>query len=138
MTVQIDVCYSGGLRCEMTHGPSGARVETDAPRDNAGKGEAFSPTDLLAASLASCALTTMAIKAPGEGIDFDQAHATIEKVMSASSPRRVACIGAELHLPVALSVAQRQRLEAIARSCPVALSISKDIQVDLQFVYDLE
>jgi len=136
MGVQIDVRYVGELHCELTHGPSGARVETDAPKDNAGKGEAFSPTDLLTASLASCALTTMAIKAPSEGIDFGQADGRIEKIMSASGPRRVARIGAELHLPASLSAAHRERLEAIARGCPVALSLSTEIEVELRFVYD--
>lgn len=136
MGVQIDVDYSGGLRCRLKHGPSGSMVETDAPKDNAGKGEAFSPTDLLAASLVSCALTTIAIKAPGEGIEFGSADAHIEKIMSDSAPRRVARLVAELHLPAALPSADREKLEAIGRGCPVALSLSSEIEVELRFIYD--
>jgi putative redox protein len=136
MGVRIDVRYAGELHCALTHGPSGSQVETDAPKDNAGKGEAFSPTDLLAASLASCAVTTMAIKAPGEGIDFGDADATIEKIMTTSGPRRVAQLEAVLHLSSRLSPEHRERLEAIARSCPVALSLSPDVDVEMRFVYD--
>jgi putative redox protein len=136
MGVRIDVRYAGELHCALTHGPSGSQVETDAPKDNAGKGAAFSPTDLLAASLASCAVTTMAIKAPGEGIDFGDADATIEKIMTTSGPRRVAQLEAVLHLSSRLSPEHRERLEAIARSCPVALSLSPDVDVEMRFVYD--
>lgn len=136
MGVKIDVRYAGELHCELTHGPSGSKTETDAPKDNAGKGEAFSPTDLLAASLASCAVTTMAIKAPGEGIDFGDADATVEKIMTTSGPRRIARLEAVLHLSSQLSPAHRERLQSIARSCPVALSLSPDVEVEMRFIYD--
>lgn len=137
MGVRIDVDYTGELHCRLVHGPSGTEIETDAPQDNAGKGEAFSPTDLLAASLTSCMLTTMAIKARPEGIELERASGTVEKRMTTESPRRVRQLIAELHLPEALAPAQRARLEEIARTCPVSLSLSPEVRVDLSFVYDL-
>ena len=137
MGVPIDVRYEGGLHCKLVHGPSGAVLETDAPKDNAGKGEAFSPTDLLGAALASCALTTMAIKGPKEGILFTAGSARVVKEMTREGPRRVAALTCEMRLPASLPAAQRVRLEEIGRGCPVALSLGRDVDVSLRFVYDL-
>lgn len=137
MGVHIHLTYGGSLRCRLTHGPSNSVLETDAPVDNAGKGESFSPTDLLATALVSCAVTTMAIKAPREGIRFDGSKASVEKVMTGTGPRRIAELRAQFHLPASVEDAHRARLEEIARTCPVALSLSPDVKAELRFIYDL-
>ena len=129
--VEMTLVYEGGLHTQVLHGPSGAWLETDAPVDNQGKGEAFSPTDLLATSLASCMLTTMAIVAEPEGWSLEGARARIEKHMELEPRRRVGRIVVELVLPGGLPESVRPRLEAVARGCPVAESIHPDMQIDL-------
>ena len=104
MSVTTKIEYTGNLHCEMEHGPSKTRLETDAPKDNMGKGEAFSPTDLVGAALASCAVTTMAIKAPKEGIPFTAAKGMVTKEMSSEGPRRI--------VQLALDYVTRHRLTA--------------------------
>ena len=106
-------------------------VETDAPVDNHGKGEAFSPTDLLAASLGSCMLTTMAIAGEREGWSLEGARARVEKHMQLEPRRRVGRIVIELEMPDGLPEDARPRLEAIARGCPVATSLADDTRVEL-------
>ncbi|NJK88424.1 MAG: OsmC family protein [Myxococcales bacterium] len=127
--------YAGSLHCQLTHEPSGSTIETDAPKDNAGKGEAFSPTDLLAAALASCAITTMAIKAPREGVPFSTARATVEKIMTTEGLRRVARLRLAISLPEDIPTSARPRLEEIARTCPVSSSLSPGVAVDFEFAY---
>jgi len=129
--VEMTLVYEGGLHTQARHGPSRAAIETDAPVDNQGKGEAFSPTDLLATSLASCMLTTMAIVGDREGWRLDGARARIEKHMELEPRRRVGRVVIELTLPVGLPEAARPRLEETARGCPVAASIHPDTQIDL-------
>jgi len=129
--VEMTLVYQGGLHTQALHGPSRAAIETDAPVDNQGKGEAFSPTDLLATSLASCMLTTMAIVGEREGWRLDGARARVEKHMELVPRRRVGRLVVELTLPGGLPEAARARLEEIARGCPVAASIHPDMQVDL-------
>lgn len=129
--VEMTLVYEGGLHARAEHGPSGATIETDAPIDNQGKGEAFSPTDLLATSLASCMLTTMAIVCEREGWKLDGARARVEKHMQLEPCRRVGRVVVGLELPDTLPEAARQRLEEVARGCPVAASIHPDTQVDL-------
>ena len=104
--------------------------------DNRGRGESFSPTDLLATALASCMVTTMGIRAEDEGWPFAGTHARIEKHMAAD-PRRVSKLVVELALPVALDAAARDALEHIAWTCPVKQSIHADIELDLRFDYTL-
>jgi putative redox protein len=135
MSVKMSVRYVGGLRCELHHGPSGARVETDAPTDNHGKGQAFSPTDLVGAALASCAVTTMGIKAPAAGIVFESAEVAVEKTMTSTPPRRIARLDLAFAMPAGLSWSHRAALEAIARGCPVALSLSGDVELTMRFDY---
>ncbi len=135
MSVKMSIDYSGELRCTLEHGPSGSRLETDAPKDNFGRGEAFSPTDLLGAALASCAVTTMAIRAPREGIAFAGAKGSVVKEMTSEGPRRVRRLTLELTMPAGLAPAERARLEEIARGCPVALSLAPDVERALSFVY---
>ena len=129
--VEMTLVYEGGLHTQALHGPSRAVIETDAPVDNQGKGEAFSPTDLLATSLASCMLTTMAIVGEREGWRLDGARARVEKHMELQPRRRVGRLVVDLTLPTGLPVAARKRLEETARGCPVAASIHPDTQVDL-------
>jgi uncharacterized OsmC-like protein len=129
--VEMTLVYEGGLHTQARHGPSRAAIETDAPVDNQGKGEAFSPTDLLAASLASCMLTTMAIVGEREGWRLDGSRARIEKHMELQPRRRVGRVVIELTLPAELSQTARTRLEEAARGCPVAASIHPDTQIDL-------
>lgn len=129
--VEINVKYEGGLHCKAVHKPSGVVLETDAPVDNHGKGESFSPTDLLAASLAVCYLTTMGIAAEERGIKLNGATCRIEKHMSADKPRRVAKLVAEIVLPKGIPLDKRGTLEAVAMHCPVAKSIHPDIDIDL-------
>lgn len=129
--VEMMLVYEGGLHTTAAHGPSRAVIETDAPLDNQGKGEAFSPTDLLSASLASCMLTTMAIVGEREGWKLDGAQARIEKHMELEPRRRVGRIVVELEMPPGFSEEARARLEATARGCPVAASIHPDTHIDL-------
>ena len=129
--VEMTLVYEGGLHARALHGPSGAGLETDAPVDNQGKGEAFSPTDLLATSLASCMLTTMAIVGDREGWALSGARARVEKHMELEPRRRVSRVVVELDLPEGLPREARERLEEVARGCPVAASLHPDTQVDL-------
>jgi uncharacterized OsmC-like protein len=131
--VEMRLVYEGGLHAKATHGPSGAAIETDAPVDNQGKGEAFSPTDLLATSLASCMLTTMAIVGEREGWKLDGARARVEKHMELEPRRRVGRVVVELELPDTLAPDARKRLDEVARGCPVAASIHPDLEIDLTF-----
>lgn len=126
-----------GLSIHLVHGPSGATLETVPPRDNGGTGERFSPTDLLAASLGACALTTLALVGAREGLHLGPARARIEKHMS-GPPRRVSRLVVALELSAATPVEQRPRLEAIARTCPVALSLSSDTALEFHLSWTLE
>jgi uncharacterized OsmC-like protein len=129
--VEMILQYEGGLHTTARHGPSGACLETDAPVDNQGRGEAFSPTDLLATSLASCMLTTMAILAEREGWALDGARARVEKHMELEPRRRVGRVRVELEMPRGLPVHARKRLERSALDCPVASSLHPGTRVDL-------
>jgi uncharacterized OsmC-like protein len=129
--VEINASYTGGLHCKAIHKPSGVTLETDAPVDNKGKGASFSPTDLLAASLAVCYLTTMGITAEERGIKLKGATCRIEKHMSTDSPRRVVRLAADIIFPKGIPLDKRGLLEAVAMHCPVAKSIHPDIDVDV-------
>ena len=133
--VQIDIEYKGGLRCRATHGPSGQTLTTDAPVDNQGKGESFSPTDLAATSLGACVMTIMGIYAQREGISLEGMKARVGKVMSAEGPRRIARLEISFTMPAGLNPHQRECLEQCARSCPVRLSLHPQIEVPVEFHY---
>ena len=135
MAVEMTLSYAGDLHCELTHGPSQTKLETDAPLDNAGRGERFSPTDLVGAALLSCAVTTMAIRAPKEGIRFEGASGRVTKSMTTDGPRRIAELVVEIDMPAGLSPAARAKLEEIALGCPVARSLHPELQVKTQFTY---
>lgn len=111
--------YEGTLRCLAVHGPSGSTLHTDAPADNQGRGEAFSPTDLVATALATCILTIMGIVAERHGWPLEGAGARVEKTMTASGPRKVEQLEVWVTLPANLSEGQRQQLQRAAEACPV-------------------
>ncbi|MEA2691506.1 MAG: putative redox protein [Acidobacteriota bacterium] len=134
MAVEITGTYTGNLKMELTHGPSGAKLKTAAPVDNKGDGSSFSPTDLAAAALGSCVVTTMAIVAEREGIDFTTASFRIEKHMQ-SDPRRIAKLPVEVHMPPGLTPDQRTKLERAGHTCPVHKSLLPEIEAEIKFVY---
>lgn len=135
--VDIYMRYDGGLHSTATHGPSSVQLATDAPRDNHGKGESFSPTDLLATALGTCMLTTMAIAARGKSWNVDGIELHVKKVMTKQPPRRVERLVARFTVPAeiarALDADARDQLEHIARTCPVALSLHQTVEVDASF-----
>ena len=127
------VTYLGELRTEATHLFSGTKIITDAPLDNQGRAEAFSPTDLCATSLASCMLTIMGISARNHGLNMDGAHATINKIMAAN-PRRIARVEIHIVMPKnEFDEGQRKLLETAGRSCPVAFSLAEGIEQAIEF-----
>lgn len=133
--VEINVLYEGDLHCKATHKPSGVAIETDAPVDNHGKGESFSPTDLLATSLGVCNLTTMEIIMRNEGINLRGSKIRIEKHMSNNLPRRVAKLVVQFDMAKGIPENKRVFLESAAKNCPVAKSIHPDIKVEYSFIY---
>ena len=130
--VKIDVTYDGNLRCTATHGPSGKQLITDAPVDNMGKGESFSPTDLLATSMLTCIMTIVAIRADSKKIDISGMTGSVEKTM-ASSPRRVAKLEVVVNLPSGLDMGDRAWLITEGCNCPVCVSVSESMEVDVTF-----
>ncbi len=129
------IIYQGKLRTEATHLASGTTILSDAPTDNHGRGEAFSPTDLLATSLGSCMLTIMGISAEKNEIPLHEVEIRISKYMAAN-PRRVEKIGVTLRIrDEGLSGSQKKMLETAALNCPVAKSLHPDLVQDVQFIY---
>ncbi len=128
------VIYKGALRTEMKHLLSGSIIENDAPTDNHGKGERFSPTDMVATALGSCLLTTMGIKADSIGIDLTGTTVEITKIMKAE-PRRIGGIKAHVTFVQGLNLDEKQKelLERTARTCPVERSLHPDMELDFQF-----
>ena len=121
-------------QCKLEHGPSGTKISTEAPKDNGGTGMSFSPTDLVGAALASCALTTMALVASREGIAFGDARARVEKRMT-PPPRRIGELVLEIDMPAGLSAAHRTRMEEVAHGCPVMRSLHPDVKLPISFRY---
>jgi putative redox protein len=132
--VEISGLYEGDKHCILTHGPSKSYIHTDAPTDHAGKGEAFSPTDLLAAAYGSCLMTVMAIYADNNNIDLRGSAFKVNKIMK-STPRQVDSLEVEIILPVQLSPNEREKLEKIADTCPVKLSLNPEIKLPINFLY---
>lgn len=134
MSITIKTKYLGGLRTESVHVKSGNVLLTDAPVDNNGKGEAFSPTDLLATSLATCMFTIMGIVANKQGLNIDGADCDVTKIMSTNLPRKVVEIVIEFNFaPNNFDENQKQLLRDAAYSCPVALSIHPDLKKTVTF-----
>ncbi len=129
------ITYNGDLRTTSVHLKSGEKIITDAPIDNQGKGEAFSPTDLLATSLGNCMLTIIGITARSHGFNIDGTTAEITKVM-AENPRRVSEIYVNLQFPANnYSEKERAIIERSAKTCPVAYSLHPDIKQEIAFYY---
>jgi putative redox protein len=128
--VTITCTYQGELRVGAVHGPSATTLCTDAPVDNQGRGESFSPTDLVATALGSCVLTILGIAARRDGLALEGARVLVEKHMSSDTPRRIARLVVHHHLPAGIPVEQRAKLERAARTCPVRESINPAIVLD--------
>ena len=127
--------YLGGLRTEDTHTRSGNKIITDAPIDNNGKGEAFSPTDLVCAALSSCMMTIMGQVAEKESIDMSGMKTEITKIMT-SNPRKIAEIQITFsHPALQITDVQRKKLEHAAHTCPVALSLAAEIKQTVEFIF---
>lgn len=133
--VEIEVTYSGELHTTATHGPSRARVDTDAPKDNEGRGESFSPTDLVATALGTCMLTVMGIVARRHGWKLEGAKARVEKHMVATPIRRIGRLPVRIEMPAGLPKDARVVLERTAHTCPVHQSLHPEIEKPVTFVY---
>ena len=133
--VMMTGVYEGKKHCTLTHRPSLTKINTDAPKDNQGLGEAFSPTDLVGAALGSCILTTMAIYAEINGINLEGSSFQVTKKMNLA-PRRIAALEVELTLPKTLAEDERKKLEEIAHSCPVTKSLHPDLKMPITFHYN--
>lgn len=134
--VRIDISYDGDLRCHAVHAPSGRAMDTDAPVDNQGRGESFSPTDLLATALGTCMATVMGILARERGFDLAGMTVTVEKLMT-PPPRRVARLVTDIRVPAqgaaGIDAEGRKALEDRANTCPVRLSLLPAIDVPVTF-----
>jgi len=129
----VKTTYLGDLRTENIHLQSGSKIITDAPRDNRGKGEAFSPTDLLATSLGTCIMTIMGMKAMDNGIDLTGTEIEITKIM-ASAPRRVGEVILEFNFPKkGYSEEDKRLIENVASTCPAPLSVHPDLKQTIRF-----
>jgi putative redox protein len=133
--VEVNVTYEGQLRCVAKHGPSGNTLFTDAPADNMGKGEAFSPTDLVATALATCILTTMGIVAQRHNLDITGATARVTKEMVSTPSRRIGRLACSVHIPRKLSPDDQQRLENAGHTCPVHKSLHPDVDAPITFTW---
>jgi putative redox protein len=137
MAVTIGIEYSGELHCLATHGPSGQQFTTDAPTDNGGKGEAFSPTDLVATALGACLTTVMGLAARRLGVDIAGTQVTVVKEMTADPVRRIGALTATVRFPAGLRISREDkiRLERTAHTCPVKQSLHPDVRVRIDFEY---
>ena len=133
--VSIQLEYQGELHCKAVHGPSGTELNTDAPKDNQGRGESFSPTDLVATALGSCMLTVMGIMARTLDLNITGATASVEKEMTAAAPRRIQSLTVRIHVPHDVSTENRQKLERAAHTCPVHKSLHPDVQIPIEFIW---
>ncbi|HME88083.1 MAG TPA: OsmC family protein [Chthoniobacterales bacterium] len=134
--VKVDIVYTGKLHCDATHGPSKSKIATDAPTDNKGKGEAFSPTDLVATALGTCISTTMGIKAEALGVDLRGMKVTVEKEMSSDAPRRIVALPSEVHIPLPPDSPHRELLEKTGLNCPVHKSLPPEINRPTKFFWE--
>ncbi len=136
MSVGVTGKYIGAKKVQLVHEPSGSLLVTEAPLDNGGEGKSFSPTDLVAAALGSCVLTTIAIVAERTGLNVAGMHMRVEKHMN-SEPRRIGFLPVEIHLPKALPEHHRPKLERAGLACPVHASLHPDVQALITFKYDV-
>lgn len=131
------IVYKGQFRCDCTHLQSGTVIETDAPTDNRGKGERFSPTDTLCVALATCIVTTMALKATDMQIELEGTTIAVTKHMQ-SEPRRIAKIDVILEIPGVTAISDKDRLilQRVGDNCPVAKSLHPDLQINIEYHWD--
>ena len=135
--VKISSIYKGQKNCQATHEPSQTKFETDAPKDNQGRGESFSPTDLMATALGTCILTTLAIQLEKEGLSFENSKISTEKVMTSEGPRRIKSLHTLLELPHSIPEKFRERISEIAWNCPVKKSLHPEIDARIEIRYSL-
>ncbi len=133
--VSIELKYEGDLHCGAVHGPSGTALATDAPKDNQGRGESFSPTDLVATALGSCMLTTMGILAKKLDVDIAGATARVDKEMVNSPFRMVQQLTVKIHVPGSVSEEDQTKLERAALTCPVAKTLNPSVQIPTEFTW---
>jgi putative redox protein len=133
--VSIELAYEGDLHCRAVHGPSGTVLTTDAPKDNQGRGESFSPTDLVATGLGGCILTILGIQARTLGLDLNGMTASVEKEMTTEGPRRIARLSVRVHVPAEVSELDRVKLERAAHTCPVHKSLHPEIEKPITFTW---
>ncbi|MGB0775087.1 MAG: OsmC family protein [Akkermansiaceae bacterium] len=133
--VEISIDYEGQLHCSSTHNPSGSKLATDAPLDNEGKGETFSPTDLVGTALGSCMATIIGIVARRKELNVDGMKVKVGKHMSDTQPRRIAQLDVMIDVPLPGNHPDRKMLESAALSCPVHHSIHPDIKVPITWVW---
>jgi len=133
--VEIKLAYEGDLHCSAVHGPSGTTLATDAPVDNNGRGESFSPTDLVATALGACMATVMGIMAQRKEISLEGLNVAVRKHMSADLPRRIAKLEVDLDMPLPADHPERKVFEGAARGCPVHHSLHPDIEVVMNWTW---
>ncbi|MDA8736702.1 OsmC family protein [Opitutales bacterium] len=131
--VKVKINYEGGLRCELKHEKSGKTFKTDAPVDNNGKGESFSPTDLCASALGSCIATIVGMQMEAIGLNLSGMCVEVEKEMSATLPRRIAKLTTHVWLPIELTDDQQWKVELAAKNCPVHHSLNPEIEKPISF-----
>ncbi len=131
---RANIVYQNNLRTEAEHIATGEKIITDAPVDNNGKGEAFSPTDLVATALGSCMITIMAISANKYDIDVTGTKASVKKIMG-SDPRRISEISIDINMNKNIEEKDRKRLERAALACPVHKSLHPDLEKKIRFIY---
>jgi putative redox protein len=133
--VEMNVIYEGELHCNAKHGPSGNVISTDAPKDNQGRGEAFSPTDLVGAALGTCMLTLMGIYARKNNIDISGTTAHVSKEMVVTPIRRIGKLTVKIKVPKPVPTEHRAGMEHAAHTCPVTQSLHPDVQKVVTFEY---
>lgn len=134
--VQIEMTYDGQLRTRATHGPSGNTLITDAPVDNHGRGESFSPTDLVATALGTCMATVMGIFAEKNAIDLRGMRITVKKEMVQTPVRRIGKLTSEIRVPLPASHPHRETLERVVHTCPVHQSLHPDVEKPVTFFWE--
>ena len=133
--VEMNVVYEGQLHCSARHGPSGNVISTDAPKDNQGRGEAFSPTDLVGAAMGTCMLTIMGIYAGRHNLDINGTTANVQKEMVTAPVRRIGKLTVTIKVPRPVPQEQREPMERAALTCPVFSSLHPDVQKVVTFSY---
>jgi putative redox protein len=128
--------YQGNLHCSAVHGPSGTALSTDAPRDNQGRGEAFSPTDLVATGFATCIATTMAMAARKHGVEIAGIKFEVTKEMSPDAPRRISRLTARFRMPASARGVSQGVLEKAANTCPVHQSLAASVEKVIELIWE--